>query len=218
MTVKAKICGISTGAALSAAVSAGGAYVGFVFYPSSPRSVTVERASELAASVPPQVDTVGLLVDPDDEMLDRLARGVRLDWLQLHGTEAPDRVEAIRRRTGLRIVKAIRVAAEDDIDAARAYEPVADMILFDGKPPKESEGVLPGGNAVSFDWRLLAGRRWCRPWMLSGGLAAANVAEAIRVSGATAVDVSSGVESALGIKDPAKIREFLKAVSQFAQK
>jgi phosphoribosylanthranilate isomerase len=154
---------------------------------------------------------VALMVDADDAALDALLEGFRPDLLQLHGKETPERVAAVRARTGLPVMKAIGVGEAADLEAAKPYETVADRLLFDAKPPKR-DGALPGGNAVSFDWTLLAGRRWARPWMLSGGLAPGNVAAAIRISGAAAVDVSSGVEDRPGHKSPRLIRRFLAAV------
>lgn len=213
MTVAAKICGVNSESAVKAAVDGGAAYIGFVFYPPSPRSLTPDEAAGLAALVPAGVGKVGLLVDPDDGMLERTLAGVGLDLLQLHGGETPDRIVDIRRRTNVAVMKAIKVETEKDVDAAAAYETVADRLLFDAKPPKDMKGALPGGNAVSFDWRLLAGRNWACPWMLSGGLDAGNVADAVRITGALAVDVSSGVESSPGVKDPEKIAAFLEVVS-----
>ena len=214
MTVEAKICGVNSTAAVNAALQGGAAYVGFVFYPPSPRSLTPEEAGELAALVPPGVQKVGLFVDPDDETLARTLNAVALDLLQLHGAETPERVAEIKRRTGIPVMKAVKVEVAADVDGAAPYEKTADRILFDAKPPKDMKGALPGGNAVSFDWRLLAGRHWACPWMLSGGLDAENVTDAVRISGAPSVDVSSGVETRPGEKDPAKITAFLEAVSR----
>lgn len=210
--VDAKICGVSDAAAIDAAVAGGARYVGFVFFPRSPRNVTPARAGELAALLPDTVLPVALAVDPADALIDEIevAAGVRM--YQLHGAEPPERVAAIKARTGKPVMKAISVSDPADLDAADAYLGVADMLLFDAKPPADLAGAMPGGNAVSFDWNMLRGRDWSVPWMLSGGLAPDNVAEAIRISGARAVDVSSGVESAPGIKDPARIAAFLDAV------
>ena len=213
MTVEAKICGVNSEDALNAAIEGAASYVGFVFYPRSPRSLTPTQAADLAALVPSTITKVGLLVDPDDATLTPIVEEVALDMLQLHGGETPERVADIKMRTGLQVMKAIKVESDTDVDAASAYEAVSDRVLFDAKVPKDMKGALPGGNAVSFDWRLLAGRRWACPWMLSGGLDADNVAEAVRISGASAVDVSSGVESSPGVKDPKKIAAFLAAVS-----
>ncbi|ASG21668.1 phosphoribosylanthranilate isomerase [Nitrospirillum viridazoti] len=210
MPVKAKICGINHPEALRAAVDGGARYIGLVFFAKSPRNVSLPLAAELARMVPTGVRTVGLFVDPTDEFLDQALAQVPLDLIQLHGEETPERVAAIRAATRLPVMKALKVETAADLDAASAYEPVADILLFDAKPPKGA--VLPGGNGVAFDWTLLTGRQWAKPWMLSGGLAPDTVAEAIRVSGAEAVDVSSGVEDRPGHKDPALIRAFLKAV------
>jgi phosphoribosylanthranilate isomerase len=212
MTVEAKICGINSPEAMRAAVDGGAAFVGLVFYPPSPRSLTPERAAELAALAPAPVLKVGLVVDMDDAGIERILAAVPLDLLQLHGSETPERVRAIRARTGVATMKAIKVATEDDVAAAERYVGVADRLLFDAKAPPEMTGALPGGNALMFDWQLLGGRRWPCPWMLSGGLDATNVAEAVRISGAAAVDVSSGVETRPGVKDPARIRAFLETV------
>ena len=216
MSVDAKICGLNDAAALAAAVEGGAAYVGFVFYPRSPRHVSPARCAELAAAVPAGVNTVGVVVDPTDEFLTDLFREIKLSHLQLHGSETPDRVVAIRALTGASIIKAVKVAAEDDVAGASAFADVADMVLFDAKPPKVGEGILPGGNALAFDWRLIGAADEPAaglPWILSGGLDMDNVGEAGRISGARAVDVSSGVERAPGQKDPDLIRKFLTRVA-----
>ncbi|TWB54550.1 phosphoribosylanthranilate isomerase [Nitrospirillum viridazoti] len=210
MPVKAKICGINHPEALKAAVEGGARYIGLVFFAKSPRNVSLPLAAELARMVPTGVRTVGLFVDPTDEFIDQALAQVPLDLIQLHGEETPERVAAIRAAHRLPVMKALKVETAADLDAASAYEPVADILLFDAKPPKGA--ILPGGNGVSFDWTLLTGRQWAKPWMLSGGLAPDTVAEAIRISGAEAVDVSSGVEDRPGHKDPALIRAFLDAV------
>lgn len=212
MSVKAKICGISTPDAMQAALEGGARYVGLVFFPKSPRHVSIATAAELSRMVGTGTRVVGLFVDPTDELLDDVTGQVPLDLIQVHGGETPERVAAIKARFNLPVMKAVKVAEPADLDAAAAFEPVADLLLFDAKPPKGA--VLPGGNGVSFDWSLLTGRTWTRPWMLSGGLDPANVAEAIRATGAAAVDVSSGVEDAPGVKSPARIRAFLDAVAR----
>ena len=212
MTVAAKICGLNTPDSVNAAVEGGASWVGFVFYPPSPRALTPEQAAALAALVPQTVARVGLFVDMDDAGMDAIMDTVPLELLQLHGAETPERVAEIRARTGIPVMKAVRIAGADDVAEADRFAPVCDRILFDAKPPAEMTGALPGGNALAFDWRLIAGHGWTVPWMLSGGLDADNVAEAVRVSGAAAVDVSSGVEARPGVKDPAKIRAFLDAV------
>lgn len=212
MSVKAKICGISTPDAMQAALAGGARWVGLVFFPKSPRNVSIATAAELSRMVGTGTRVVGLFVDPTDALLDEVTGQVPLDLIQLHGGETPDRVAAIKARFNLPVMKAVKVAEAADLDAARAYEPVADLLLFDAKPPKGA--VLPGGNGVSFDWSLLTGRTWSKPWMLSGGLDPDNVTDAIRATGATFVDVSSGVEEAPGVKSPARIRAFLDAVAQ----
>jgi phosphoribosylanthranilate isomerase len=209
MSVAAKICGLSTEAAVEAAVAGGAAYVGFVFYPPSPRSIVPARAGELCAAVPTGVKRVALFVDADDVAIAAALEAVPIDILQLHGAETPKRVAEAKRRFGREVMKAISVAGPDDVAAASRYEDAADMLLFDAKPPRRA-GALPGGNGLAFDWQLIAGHEWRLPWMLSGGLTAELLAEAVRISGAAAVDVSSGVERCPGDKDPEKIRAFLE--------
>ena len=213
MTVTAKICGINDPAAMKAAVEGGASHVGLVFYPPSPRSVTPAVAAELADVAGACAVRAGLFVDPDDATIDAVLSQVPLDLIQLHGTETPERVAALRRRTGRPVMKAVRIGGAADIDGARAYLDAADWLMFDALPPKEMTDALPGGNAVAFDWGLLAGRGWPLPWMLAGGINAGNVAEAVRLSGARVVDTSSGVEDAPGRKNPDKIRAFLAAVA-----
>jgi phosphoribosylanthranilate isomerase len=207
--VHVKICGLTDAAGLTAAVSAGARYVGFVFFPRSPRHVTLDQARALALSVPDGVAKVALVVDPDDAALDALLAQVPVDFLQLHGHESPARVAALRARHGLPVMKAVGVADARDLPALTEYEQVADQILVDAKPPKDAN--LPGGNGLAFDWRLIAGRDWARPWMLAGGLTPDNVAQAVNLTGAQQVDVSSGVESAPGVKDAARIAAFITA-------
>jgi phosphoribosylanthranilate isomerase len=208
MTLAAKICGLSSEAAVAAAVAGGAAYVGFVFYQPSPRSVSAERAGALCDALPAGIARVGLFVDADDAAIQAALDAAPLDILQFHGSESPERVAAARHRFGRKVMKAIAVAGPADVDAAARYEEVADLLLFDAKPPRRA-GALPGGNGLAFDWQLIAGRDWHVPWMLSGGLTAELLPEAVRISGATAVDVSSGVERRPGDKDPDKIRAFL---------
>lgn len=209
MDVRVKICGLKTVADVAAVASAGAAYAGFVFFAKSPRHVTIEQARELALSAPVGLAKVALTVDADDATLDAIVEAVPLDMLQLHGHESPDRVAAVRTRYGLPVMKAVGVADDGDLQAVFDYSLVADQILIDAKPPKGA--ALPGGNGLAFDWRLVAQRRWLRPWMLAGGLTPENVAEAIRLTNARQVDVSSGVESAPGVKDPARIAAFVAA-------
>ncbi len=211
--MKIKICGLTSAAAVAHAADAGAAYVGFNFYPPSPRSLELDAARALAEGVPAGVTRVALVVDADDPFLDRLVATVPLDMLQLHGHESPERVTAIRARTGLPVMKVIGIRDAGDVSLIAEYEAVADQLLIDAKPPRDGDGYLPGGNALSFDWRLIAGRRWARPWLLAGGLTAANVATAIRLTGAEQVDVSSGVESTRGVKDLDRISAFLQAAS-----
>jgi phosphoribosylanthranilate isomerase len=212
VSVGAKICGLKSSDALDAAVAGGAAFLGFVFYPASPRAVRPEAVAALVERVPDGVRTVGIFVDPDDATLDATLGVARLDILQLHGAETPARVRAIKTRFGRPTIKAIPVTAATDLAAADSYLDAADWLMFDARPPRGAAGALPGGNALAFDWTLIAGRRWPLPWFLSGGLAAETVAEAVKVTGARFVDVSSGVESAKGVKDPAKIAAFLAAV------
>jgi phosphoribosylanthranilate isomerase len=208
MSVAAKICGLNSEAAVAAAVEGGAAYLGFVFYPPSPRAVSPARAAELCAAVSSGIQRVALFVDADDAAIGAVLDAAPIDILQFHGGESPERVAEIRCRFKRRVMKAIAVAAPEDVRAAARYEDDADLLLFDAKPPRRAD-ALPGGNGLAFDWRLIAGRPWRRPWMLSGGLTAALLPEAVRVSGAEAVDISSGVERRPGDKDPEKIREFL---------
>ncbi len=212
MTVAAKICGLSEPDTLRAAVAGGARYVGFVFYPPSPRAVAPALAGELARLVPTGVRSVGLFVDPDDAFLEHVLGQVPLDMIQLHGSENPRRIAEIKARHRMPVMKAIKIGGPDDLAFAAACAEVADRLLFDAKPPNRSD-ALPGGNGVAFDWTLLAGRRWDKPWMLSGGLTPENVAEAVRVTGAAEVDVSSGVEDRPGHKDAGLIRAFLSNLS-----
>ncbi|MEY4872543.1 MAG: hypothetical protein RLZZ563_1873 [Pseudomonadota bacterium] len=207
--VRVKICGLRTVADVHAVAAAGAAYAGFVFFPKSPRHLTLAQAAELALAAPPGLAKVALTVDADDAALDALIEAVPLDMLQLHGHESPDRVAEVRARYGLPVMKAVGVADEGDLAVLFDYSTVADQILVDAKPPKAAD--MPGGNGLSFDWRLVAQRRWLRPWMLAGGLTPENVAEAVRLTNARQVDVSSGVERAPGQKDAAKIAAFVRA-------
>jgi phosphoribosylanthranilate isomerase len=208
MSIDVKICGLLREDAVAAACEGGARFVGFVFYPPSPRHLTIERAAVLARAVAPGITRVAVTVDADDDFFARLLAKAPIDMLQLHGKESPARVAAVKDRFRIAAMKAIPVAAESDLDAAQSYVAVADWLMFDAKPPKAKD-ALPGGNALAFDWRILSARRWALPWMLSGGLDPENVAEAVAISHARAVDVSSGVESAPGVKDLEKIRRFL---------
>ncbi len=208
--VDVKVCGLTDATALAAAVAGGARYLGFVFYPPSPRSLAPEQAALLASQAPPDRLKVGVLVDPDDAELAQLLSRVPLDALQLHGAETPARVAAIKAGTGRIVIKALKVAAADDLAVVGAYAEVADLLLFDAKPPR---APLPGGNGQSFDWQLLEGLDIARPWLLSGGLSFDNLELAVRLSGARAVDVSTGVEDRPGHKDPTRIRRFLEVAA-----
>lgn len=207
--VRCKICGLRTIADVQAAAAAGAGYIGLVFFEKSPRNLSLAQARELALAAPVGLAKVGLVVDAGDDFLAALLAGVPLDMVQLHGAESPERVADVRARFGLPVMKALGVAGPEDLAELTRYEAVADQILLDAKAPKGA--ALPGGNGLSFDWRLIAGRAWRRPWMLAGGLTPENVAEAVRLSGARQVDVSSGVESAPGVKDAARIAAFVQA-------
>ena len=206
--VDVKICGITDARALDAAIDGGARYVGFVVYPKSPRHLSRDKLAALANRARGRAEIVAVTVDTDDEVLSLIQHHAKPDWIQLHGRERPAMVAHARQYARTGVIKALGVARREDLDGARAYENVAEMLMFDAKPPP---GGLPGGNAQAFDWRILAGQSFSRPWMLSGGLTPANVQEAIAASGAAIVDVSSGVESAPGLKDPDKIAAFLKA-------
>lgn len=194
---------------MTAAAKAGADYVGFVFFAKSPRNVSVAQAKALAALVPGGVRKVALVVNADNAFLDELVAQVPLDMLQLHGSETPARVAEVKARYGLPVMKAVGVGAAEDLPTLDSFAAVADQLLVDAKPPKNAD--LPGGNGLAFDWRLIAGREWACPWMLAGGLTPANVAEAVRLTGARQVDVSSGVERGPGAKDETLIADFVKA-------
>jgi phosphoribosylanthranilate isomerase len=207
--VRVKICGLRTEADVAAVAAAGAAYAGFVFFAKSPRNLTIPDAHALALAAPEGLCKVALTVDADDAALDAIVDGVPLDMLQLHGHETPERVAEVRARYGLPVMKAMGVADEGDLAGLLEMSLAADQLLIDAKPPKGA--TLPGGNGLAFDWRLLVGRKWLKPWMLAGGLTPENVAEAVRLTGARQVDVSSGVESAPGVKDHGKIAAFVEA-------
>lgn len=217
MPVEVKICGLSTEETMLAALDAGADYVGLVFFAKSPRHVSLETAANLAALARDRAKVVALMVDPGDAEIAALLREVRPDLLQLHGDENVDRVHDIRETFGIPVMKAIKVANEADARASRAYRGEADLILFDARPDNE-RAALPGGNGVPFDWSALEAVAGDGPFMLSGGLTPANVAAAIRVSGAVRVDVSSGVERAPGEKDQALIRTFIASAKAAAPK
>lgn len=207
--ISVKICGLSRPEHVFAAVEAGARYVGFVFFEKSPRNVDFDTARALALDVPAGIIKVALVVDADDGFLDELTAVVPVDMLQLHGSETPERVAEIKARYGLPVMKAVGVADAGDLPALESYARVADQILVDAKPPTGAD--LPGGNGLAFDWRLIAGRRWPVPWMLAGGLQPGTVAEAVALTGAQQLDVSSGVETAPGQKDSGLIRGFIAA-------
>jgi phosphoribosylanthranilate isomerase len=210
MSIAVKICGITREPAVTAAVDGGAAYLGFVFYPLSPRAVSPADAARLCAAIPAGIARVGLFVDAGDDTIAAVLDAVPLDILQFHGEETPARVAEAKARFGCRVMKAVAIAGHEDVRGAAPYEEAADLLLFDAKPPRRSD-ALPGGNGLAFDWALIAGRAWRVPWMLSGGLTAELLPEAVSISGAACVDVSSGVESRRGLKDPDKIRAFLAA-------
>ncbi len=204
-----KICGMTGPDAVDAAVSAGAVYGGLVFHPKSPRFVALEQARMLAERMRGRLKIVALIADMDDAGIDAVIKSVRPDFLQLHGNETVQRTAEIRARFGLPVIKALPVAEASDLDAVAGYEEFADMLMFDARPPKGAERA--GGHGAAFDWKLLAGRSFIRPWFLAGGLNPGNVARAVELSGATQVDVSSGVESAPGVKDAARIADFVIA-------
>jgi len=207
--MQVKICGIKDAEATDAACQAGATLLGFVFYPPSPRAIGPEWAGALIARMPKAVTPVGLFVDADDDAIAGVLELAPLRLLQLHGEESPERCAAVQARFGLPVMKALGIATEADLGLLEAYAPAVDHFLLDAKPP--AGATLPGGNAASFDWSLLAGREIPRPWLLAGGLTPGNVAEAIRATGAPGVDVSSGVERARGVKDAALIAAFVHA-------
>lgn len=207
--VKVKICGLSREAEIEAAAASGASYVGFVFFPGSPRHVGAEQAGRLARGAPAGLRKVALLVDPSDSEIDGILSTVPVDMLQLHGAESPERVAAVRERFGLPVMKAVGVREQKDLDEVAKHSGTADLLLVDAKPPKGAP--RPGGLGTPFDWTLIAGTGWRFPWMLAGGLDSSNVAEAVRVTGASQVDASTGVESAPGVKSVQKIKQFVAA-------
>ena len=214
MKLDIKICGLSTFEPLEAALARGASHLGFVHFQKSPRHLEIETMAEMVRLVGRRAETVIVTVDPDDALIARFAEEVRPDWLQLHGKETPDRVAAVKDRTGLRVMKALPVSEAADLDAVEAYRAVADRILLDSKRPKGSN--LPGGNGVSFDWRLLAALDPKLTYMLSGGIDAENVAGALQIARPSGIDISSGVESAPGVKDIGRIHHFFDVVDRIA--
>lgn len=209
MTIAVKICGLTSAAAIDAAVAAGAGYGGLVFHPKSPRFVPREQARALADHMRGRLKIVALIADLDDAEIEALVKTVKPDILQLHGDETQRRTAEIRGLFGLPVIKALPVADVSDLDAARDYEEIADMLMFDARPPKGAE--RGGGHGQAFDWKILGGKSFVKPWFLAGGLSPDNVARAIELSGAKLVDVSSGVESAPGVKDAQRIRDFILA-------
>jgi phosphoribosylanthranilate isomerase len=209
MSVSAKICGVTTPEAVRAALDGGAAYLGFMFFAASPRNIAIEAAARLAEPVRGRARIVAVAVDPSDAELDAIAAGLRPDVLQLHGKETPARVREAAARTGAGVIKVLPVSEHADLDRASDYESVAEHLMLEGRPPKDA--TRPGGAGLRFDWSLVAGRRFRRPWFLAGGLDPWNLAEAVAQSGAPIVDVSSGVERGPGLKDPALITAFLDA-------
>ena len=207
--MRVKICGLRSRGEVHVAAQAGAAYVGMVFFPPSPRHLTLADARWVSEAVPEGVLRVALTVDADDAALEDILDALPVDMLQLHGRESPERVSQVRERFGRPVMKAVAVADADDLAAVDSYAWVADQILVDARPPRDAE--RPGGNGVAFDWRLIRGRRWSRPWMLAGGLTPENVGEAVRLTGAEQVDVSSGVELRPGYKDAERVGAFVRA-------
>lgn len=213
-SVRAKICGLTKPADITAVAKAGAAYAGFVFFAKSPRNLPLDAAASLTRMVPPGLCKVALTVDADDAALDAIVEAAAIDMLQLQGKESPARVSAVKARYGLPVMKAVGIGAAEDVARLDDFVAVADQILVDTKSPKGA--ALPGGNGVAFDWGLIAGRRWPLPWMLAGGLTPETVSAAVAQTGARQVDVSSAVERAPGDKDPAKIQAFCAAVAALA--
>ena len=212
MKVRAKLCGLTTHDDIDAAATAGAAYIGLVFFEKSPRNVAIETARSLALHAPEGLAKVALVVNADDAALDYITASVPLDMLQLHGAESPERVAAVKARYGLPVMKALGIASGDDVARAQLYADVADQLLLDAKPAEGEE--LPGGNGLSFDWRLLEGESWSVPWMLAGGLTPDNVAEAVHCCAARQVDVSSGIETAPGQKSAELMAKFVSEANR----
>ena len=214
MSVEVKICGLDRLATVDAAVSAGARMLGFVFYPPSPRNLTSKEASGLTNRVPAGISRVGLFVNPTKENLDNILCEIDLDLIQLHGEESPERVSEIKNYTNLGVIKVLKISSDMDLNFIPEYESVTDWLMFDARPPKGMKGALPGGNALSFDWNIIKGVKLSRPWILAGGLNITNVREAVQISGAKLVDVSSGVEEKPGVKAVKMIHSFINAVQE----
>jgi phosphoribosylanthranilate isomerase len=208
MSVEVKICGINSVESAQAAKIA--SFVGFVFYPKSPRYINGKEAQKLSRYLPKNVKKVGLFVEEEDEKISEILSSIKLDYLQFHGDESPNRIDEVRKKFKLPIIKAIKIKKEEDLENAYPYYKYADMLLFDTKPPEGSKDLMPGGNAISFDWKILSKKNFPISWMLSGGLNAQNITKAIAVSGAKIIDVSSGVEESRGNKSAKLIKEFLE--------
>lgn len=215
MRVDVKICGLTRAVDRDVAIAGGARWLGFVFYPPSPRSLAPEAAGALVRGRPGTAEAVGVFVDPDDAWLDAVLAEAPLDLIQLHGKETPERVAAVKARTGRRVIKALAVADAADVARHTVYRGVADMLLFDARPPKVPDAI-PGGNGLAFDWKVLAGQQIALPWLLAGGLDEANLNDAVRLTGAEAVDVSSRLETAPGIKDPTRIVRLLDRARDIA--
>lgn len=211
VSVRAKFCGLSTAQDVNAAADAGAAYVGFVFFPKSPRNVSIETARDLALEVPVGIAKVALVVNPSDDDLRAILDIVPIDMIQLHGSESVDRVQQVRSQFGLPVMKAVGISDASDVAVARDYAKVSDQLLLDAKAPKDAD--LPGGNGHAFDWSLIRDEVWNVPWMLAGGLNPENVADSVSATGARQVDVSSGIESAPGVKDFANMTAFMQALA-----
>ncbi len=211
MTISIKICGLKDKTGIESVIREGANYAGFIYFPASRRHITLEAAADLKLLLPSDIKSVSVLVDPDDAFLARVVHTIGPDYIQFHGAETPQRLRDIRKQfPSFKVIKAISIASDADLERSLDFANCADILLFDAKAPLP--GMLPGGNGLSFDWSLLKGRYFPFPWMLSGGLNAINVAEAIRVTDAKMIDVSSGVESSLGVKEPALIQQFVSAV------
>ena len=210
-TLDIKICGLKTRETVAAALDAGASHIGFIFFAKSPRNIEPVEAGRLRALARGKAKAVAVTVDASDLFLDEIVAVMKPDILQLHGNETPERVAAIKARYGLPVMKALSVSTEADLERIKPFVGIADRFLFDAKPPKGSE--LPGGNGVSFDWRLLTGLDAGVDYMLSGGLNAANIGDALRLANPPGIDISSGVESEPGVKEPALIEQFFRAVS-----
>lgn len=212
MTVEVKICGLDRAESVDAAVNAGAKFLGFVFYPPSPRNLTPDQASGLTIRVPANVKSVGLFVNPTDRMISDTLNVNELDLIQLHGDETPERLLEIKKITNLELIKVIKISSIHDLSSIYEYESMSDWIMFDASAPEDLKGALPGGNALSFDWEILKDAQVSRPWMLAGGLNVKNVINAIKISGARVVDVSSGVEEKPGVKSTQMIESFINIV------